>query len=112
MRWDELKQNVGDFLHGYFVSEYERKLREQFVDLNDLFMLQCFMELVGLPNPAAIYLLDVYPYFLLPRRVPHLAPAHGHGPIADRQHALLLTCANFSANASYFSAARAESARR
>ena len=40
------------------------KLREQFVDLNDLFMLQCFMELVGLPNPAAIYLLDVYPFFL------------------------------------------------
>ena len=64
MRWDELKSNVGDFLHGYFVSEYERKLREQFVDLNDLFMLQCFMELVGLPNPATIYLLDVYPYFL------------------------------------------------
>jgi hypothetical protein len=27
-------------------------------------MLQCFMELQGLPNPAAIYLLDVYPFFL------------------------------------------------
>ena len=64
MPWEDLKHNVGDFLHGYFVSEYERKLREQFIDLNDLFMLQCFMELVGLPNPASIYLLDVYPYFL------------------------------------------------
>ena len=64
MGWDDLKQHVGEFLHGYFVSEYERKLREQFVDLNDLFMLQCFMELQGLPNPAAIYLLDVYPFFL------------------------------------------------
>ena len=64
MDWKELKQNFGDFVHGYFVSEYERKLREQFVDLNDLFMLQCFMELVGLANPAAIYLLDVYPFFL------------------------------------------------
>ena len=54
MRWDELRHNVGDFIHGYFVSEYERRLREQFVDLNDLFMLQCFMELVGLPNPASM----------------------------------------------------------
>ena len=58
MRLEDLKRHFGEFLHGYFVSEYERKLREQFVDLNDLFMLQCFMELVGLPNPAAIYLLD------------------------------------------------------
>ena len=64
MEWDEFRQNVGDVLHGLFVAGYERKLREQFVDLNDLFMLQCFLELVGLPNPSAIYLLDVYPYFL------------------------------------------------
>ena len=36
MDWKELKQNFGDFVHGYFVSEYERKLREQFVDLNEI----------------------------------------------------------------------------
>src|SRR4029434_4704759 len=52
MDWKELKQNFGDFVHGYFVSEYERKLREQFVALNDLFMLQCFMDLRGLPHSA------------------------------------------------------------
>ena len=54
MPWDDFKQHVNDVLHGLFVASYERRLREQFVDLNDLFMLQCFLELVGLPNPSSI----------------------------------------------------------
>ena len=42
----------------------ERELRRQAGELNDLFLLLCYMEIVGLPNPATLYLLDVYPYLL------------------------------------------------
>src|SRR5205807_8340080 len=64
MEWGEFRQNVNDFFHGMALTGYEKMLREQLTELNDLFMLLCFMELVGLPNPATIYLLEVYPYFL------------------------------------------------
>ena len=45
-------------------GRYERELRLQASQLNDLFLLLCYMEVVGLPNPATLYLLDVYPYLL------------------------------------------------
>ena len=32
--------------------------RLQAAELNDLFLLLCYMEIVGLPNPATLYLLD------------------------------------------------------
>ena len=49
--------------------ENARQVREEissdmWEQLNDLFLLLCYMEVVGLPNPATLYLLDVYPYLL------------------------------------------------
>lgn len=60
----QIRSNIADFFHGMTLARYERGLRQQFMELNDLFLLLCFMELVGLPNPATIYLMEVYPYFL------------------------------------------------
>ncbi|HSK67718.1 MAG TPA: hypothetical protein VLA21_00485, partial [Candidatus Limnocylindria bacterium] len=40
-----------DFLHGMAVTGYRRQLRAEAMELNDLFMLLCFMETLGLPNP-------------------------------------------------------------
>lgn len=57
-------RTFGDVLRGMTVSGYRRHLRGQAVDLQDLFLLLWYMDLIGLPNPAALYLLDVYPYFL------------------------------------------------
>jgi hypothetical protein len=39
-------------------------MRQQTAELNDLFLLLCFMEATGLPNPTTLYLLEVYPYLL------------------------------------------------
>ena len=64
MRWSELRQNIGEFFYGLALAGYEKQLRTQLMELNDLFMLLSFMEVVGLPNPAALYLLEVYPYFI------------------------------------------------
>jgi len=59
-----LGQDLRDFLHGMAYGQYERELRRQAGELNDLFLLLCYMEVVGLPNPATLYLLEVYPYLL------------------------------------------------
>jgi len=55
---------MGEILHGAAYARYEHELRRQTAELNDLFLLLCFLEATGLPNPATMYLLDVYPYVL------------------------------------------------
>jgi len=62
--FSEIRRRVSEFLRGVAVSPYERVLRQQTAYLNDLFLLLCFMEATGLPNPATLYLLEVYPYLL------------------------------------------------
>ena len=59
-----IRDNIRDFMHGAAYGQYERELRRQAAELNDLFLLLCYMEVVGLPNPATLYLLDIYPYLL------------------------------------------------
>ena len=54
-----LGKNIRDFVHGIAYSHYERELRKQANELNDLFLLLCYMEVVGLPNPATLYMLDI-----------------------------------------------------
>ena len=59
-----IRLRLADILRGAVLSRYERDLRQQTAELNDLFLLLCFMEAAGLPNPATLYLLEVYPYLL------------------------------------------------
>jgi hypothetical protein len=59
-----LRQGLADILHGAALGRYERDLRQQTAELNDLFLLMCFMEAAGMPNPATLYLLEIYPYLL------------------------------------------------
>ena len=46
------------------IASTNASLRKQANELNDLFLLLCYMEVVGLPNPATLYMLDIYPYLL------------------------------------------------
>jgi hypothetical protein len=57
-------RGLAEILRGAALSPYERALRQQTADLNDLFLLLCFMEAAGLPNPATLYLFEIYPYLL------------------------------------------------
>ena len=59
-----LVQNLRDILYGVAYGRYERELKQQAAELNDYFLLLCYMEVVGLPNPAAFYLLEIYPHLL------------------------------------------------
>ena len=68
MSWGEnllaLRRHLAEMMHGVAFGPYERELRRQTADLSDLFTLLCFMEATALPNPATLYLLEVYPYLL------------------------------------------------
>jgi hypothetical protein len=64
LNWSLLSRRLAEILRGAATTRYERDLRQQTAELNDLFLLLCFMEAMGLPNPATLYLLEIYPYLL------------------------------------------------
>ena len=63
VNWRQLRDNARDFMHGMAYGRYEHDLRREAAELNDLFVTMCYLELVGLPNPVAVHLLEIYPYF-------------------------------------------------
>ena len=82
MSWDFL-HNLGDIMRGAALSGYERDLRQQTAELNDLFLLLCFMEAAALPNPATLYLLEVYPYLLEQFHQWHRRMGIEHSPLGS-----------------------------
>jgi len=60
----DVRRALGDVLFGAAFGRFQHELRKEALALNDLFMLLCYLELMGVPNPAAFYLLDVYPLLL------------------------------------------------
>lgn len=81
--WKELAGNARDFLHGMALAGHQRHLRGQAIELNDLFLLLCYMDLLGLPNPAALYLFEVYPYVLEEFHLWHRRMGMDRSPLAD-----------------------------
>ncbi len=83
MRWREFRQNARDFFIGMAMGRHEQELRQQAIELNDLFLLLCYMEMFGLPNPAAMYMLEIYPYFLEQFHLWHRRMGFKRSPLAD-----------------------------
>jgi len=81
--WHQLRGNARDFFHGMAYGRYEHHLRQQAMELNDLFVLLCYLELVGLPNPAMLHLLEIYPYFLDEFHLWHRRMGFKHSPLGD-----------------------------
>ncbi|MBP1633638.1 MAG: helicase [Acidobacteria bacterium] len=82
MNWRELARRGRDILDGMAIAGYRRQLRAEAIDLQDLFLLLCYMEALGLPNPAALYLLDVHPYFLEELHLWHRRMGMDRSPLA------------------------------
>jgi hypothetical protein len=83
MHWHDIKAHLGEILHGMAYVGYERQRRAQALDLNDLFLLLSFMEMVGLPNPAMLYLLEIYPYLLEEFHLWHRRMGMDRSPLAN-----------------------------
>lgn len=75
------QRRLADILRGAATGSYERDLRQQTAELADLFLLLCFMEAIGLPNPATLYLFEVYPYLLDQFHLWHRRMGIDHSPI-------------------------------
>ena len=82
MSWRDVAERGRDVLQGMALTGYRRQLRVEAIDLQDLFLLLCYMETLGLPNPAALYLLDVYPYFLQEFHLWHRRMGMDRSPLA------------------------------
>jgi hypothetical protein len=52
----DFRRALGDVLFGAAFGRFQHELRKEALALNDLFMLLCYLELMGVPNPAAFYL--------------------------------------------------------
>jgi hypothetical protein len=78
----ELWRNVADVFEGMALSGHRRQLRAEALELEDLFLLMCFMDLLGLPNPVALYLLDVYPYLVEEFHLWHRRMGFDRSPLA------------------------------
>ncbi|WP_420908803.1 cory-CC-star protein [Brevibacillus humidisoli] len=51
-------------MQGYeelFYVRYRREIRREIRNEEDLFLLLCFSEMLGLPNPVSYYTLELYP---------------------------------------------------
>jgi hypothetical protein len=77
------RQRLGEFMRGAALGRYEQELRQKTAELNDLFLLLCFMEATGLPNPATLYLLEIYPYLLEQFHIWHRRMGIDHSPLGS-----------------------------
>jgi hypothetical protein len=73
---------LSEILEGMALSGHRRQLRNEAIDLQDLFLLMCFMDLLGLPNPAALYLIEVQPYLLEEFHLWHRRMGIEHSPLS------------------------------
>lgn len=64
MQPSDVIRQASEILRGMALSGHQRQVRAEAMELQDLFLLVCFMDLMGLPNPAALYLVDIHPYLL------------------------------------------------
>jgi hypothetical protein len=78
---DLLKQ-ASEILRGMALAGHQRQVRAQAVELEDLFLVLCFMDLMGLPNPAALYLVDLHPFLLEEFHLWHRRMGADRSPLA------------------------------
>jgi hypothetical protein len=82
MRASELGERASEILRGMALAGHRRQVRAEAIELQDLFLLLWFMDLMGLPNPAALYLVDLHPYLLEEFHVWHRRVGMDRSPLA------------------------------
>jgi hypothetical protein len=77
-----LLKQASEIPRGMALAGHQRQVRAEAIELQDLFLLLCFMDLMGLPNPAALYLVDLHPYLLEEFHVWHRRVGMDRSPLA------------------------------
>jgi hypothetical protein len=65
----------------YYVAPYRGAIARERRDSDDLFMLLVFSELMGVPNPATYYTLELQPVLLERFHEWHLRMGMDHSPL-------------------------------
>jgi hypothetical protein len=65
------------------VSSYQRELKRDYQRQEDLFFLLCCSELLGIPNPASYYMLELYPYMFRDFHEWHLRQGMKKSPLSS-----------------------------
>ncbi len=63
-RWRQIKAWVGGFLYGMLLYDMERALRKQHAELENLFALIMFGDMIGVPILPPYYSLRLLPYII------------------------------------------------
>lgn len=79
----DLARIIAEVFWGMAYGRTQRELRGQAIELEDLFLLLCYLESVGLPNPATAYLLEVYPLLLEEFHLWHRRMGADRSPLAS-----------------------------
>lgn len=58
---DSTLGRIGELVREFYVSPYRSTLARLARDQDDLFMLLVFSEMMGIPNPATYYMLELMP---------------------------------------------------
>ncbi len=66
--WKYIKNILKEFSDGAFKAMVSEKMRGDIYELEDIFMLLCFSELIGIPNPVSYYTIELIP--LVAHRLP------------------------------------------
>ncbi len=81
--WTAVRQASADFIRGMTIAGHRRRLHAEAMELEDLFLLICYMDMMGIPNPAVLYLLDVYPYVVEEFHLWHRRMGMDRSPLAS-----------------------------
>ena len=86
MKWPDFKKKLGEW--AYLASEiyhapYRGAIARAKRDQDDLFMLLIFSEMMGVPNPATYYTLELQPVLLERFHEWHTRMGMEHSPLDD-----------------------------
>jgi hypothetical protein len=76
-------KNLAAVFEGMALAGHRRQVRSDAVELQDLFLLMVFMDALGLPNPAALYLIDVHPFLVEEFHLWHRRMGADRSPLAS-----------------------------
>ena len=65
------------------IAPYRKTAYRSYIKEDDLFMLICFSEWLGLPNPVSYYTLELYPYYINRFHLWHRRMGMEHSPLDD-----------------------------
>ncbi|MEX2105138.1 MAG: cory-CC-star protein [Bacilli bacterium] len=81
MGFKEKWQQLLDYHEELFYVRYRREIEREIRKEEDLFLLLCFSEMLGLPNPVSYYTLELYPAIYEQFHEWHLRMGMDHSPL-------------------------------